>query len=81
MEREIGEFFLRKVEERVALRQIEIDRQISQIHKLARRGQDSRQARAWLFELEADLNQQMTHRSYLKQRLLPSVNLVDGLDR
>ncbi len=62
--------FLRGAELRVALWETEVAEQLSQISALERRGEDTRQARAWLVELEDLLNHHVAHRNRLRQKVL-----------
>ncbi len=70
MERESWEAFLRRAQLRVTLWEAEVAEQLSQISALERRGEDTRQARAWLVELEDLLNYHVAHRNRLRQKLL-----------
>ncbi len=69
MEPETLNSFLRKAERRVILGEKDIARQVRQISKLQRSGQDSRLARAWLVELEDQLGRNLAQRDRLKRSL------------
>jgi hypothetical protein len=69
VEREIWEPFLRRVERRVAIEERGVDEQVRQICELQRRGQDAKQARKWLGQLEDQLNRDIAHRNRMKRFL------------
>ncbi len=69
MQREIWEPFLRRVERRVAIEESVVDNQVRQICALQRSGQDVKQARKWLRELEGQLNRDIAHQNRLKRYL------------
>jgi hypothetical protein len=70
MEREFWAAFLRRAELRVVIWETEVREQLSRISELERHGQDSREARAWLVELEELLNHHVGHRDRLKAKVL-----------
>lgn len=69
MEREISEPFLRKTERRVALGEMDVAQRVRQIFELERRGEDSRQARGWLVQLEEQLSRDIAQRNRLKRNI------------
>jgi hypothetical protein len=67
---EILEPFLRKVEQRVSLAEMDVLQQVRRIRELERCGHDSRRARSWLVQLEVELNRHIAYRNYLRRSIV-----------